>query len=101
MSDKGDRQMRLRPKGEETDEDTDQSASLGLEGQDWALQGKEVHRVANEQRPNGASQTDVPEQQGEEARHWRGGGGKCEKAKKAVKSALEEELIAEMYEMIL
>ena len=28
-------------------------------------------------------------------------GGKCEKAQKAVKNALEEELIAEMYEMIL
>ena len=28
-------------------------------------------------------------------------GGKCENAQKAVKNALEEELIAEMYEMIL
>ena len=28
-------------------------------------------------------------------------GGKCEKAQNAVKNALEEELIAEMYEMIL
>ena len=29
-----------------------------------------MHGVANEQRPNGASRTDVLEQQGGEARHW-------------------------------
>ena len=57
--------------------------------------------MANEQRPNGAPRTDVPEQQGEETRHWGGKGGKCEKAQKAVQDALEEELIAEMYGMIL
>ena len=63
--------MRLRPQGEEADEDVDQSASLDPEGQDreWALQGREVHGLANEQRSDGAPRTDVPEQQGEETRH--------------------------------
>ena len=47
--------MRLRPQGEEADEDIDQSASLDPEGQDRerALQGREVHGVANEQRSDG------------------------------------------------
>ena len=71
MGDKGDRQMRLRPQGEETNEDIDQSASLDPEGQDRerALQGRKVHGVADEQRPNGAPRTNVPEHQGEETRH--------------------------------
>ena len=71
MGDKGDRQMRLRPQGEEANENIDQSASLDPEGQDRerALQGREVHGVANEQRPNGAPRTNVPEHQGEETRH--------------------------------
>ena len=52
-------------------EDIDQSASLDPEGQDRerALQGRKVHGVADEQRPNGASRTNVPEHQGEETRH--------------------------------
>ena len=71
MGDKGDRQMRLRPQGEEANEDIDQSASLDPEGQDRerALQGREVHGVVDEQRPNGAPRTNVPEHQGEETRH--------------------------------
>ena len=71
MGDKGDRQMCLRPQGEEADEDIDQSASMDPEGQnrEWALQGGEVHGVANEQWSDGASRTNVPEQQGEETRH--------------------------------
>ena len=63
--------MRLRPQGEKADEDTDQLASLDPEGQDreWALQGGEVHGLADSEREDGAPRTDVPEQQGEETRH--------------------------------
>ena len=103
MGDKRDRQMRLRPQGEETDEDIDQSASLDPEGQDreWALQGREVHGVLTS-----SGQTEHPGQtcpNSKEKKLDTGAkkGGKCEKAQKAVKNALEEELIAEMYEMIL
>ena len=67
MGDTGDRQMRLRLQGEETDEDNDQLASLDPEGQDmeWALRSREVHGVVDEQRSKGAPRTDLPEQQGE------------------------------------
>ena len=61
-----------------------------------------MHGVANEQRPNGAPRTNVSEHQGEKKLDTgEKKGGKCEKAQKAVKDALEEELIAEMYEMVL
>ena len=56
MGDKGDKQMRPRPQGEEAD-------------MEWTLQGREVHGMADEQRSNGTPRTDVPEQQGKEARH--------------------------------
>ena len=65
------------------------------------MQGREVHVTANEQWSDGAPRTDVPKQQGKEARHGAKKVGKCEKAQKAVKNALEKELIAEMYEMTL
>ena len=41
------------------------------EGKDseWALQSREVHGVADEQRANREPRADVPEQQGEDAQH--------------------------------
>ena len=58
------------------------------------MQGREVHRMAGEQRSNGAPRADVPEQQGGGARHVHGAkkGGKCGEAQKA----LGGELTAEM-----
>ena len=78
------------------------SASVGAEGpnRERALQSREVHGLADSEREDGAPRTDVPEQQGEETRHGSEEGREM-RAQKAVKNALEEELIAEMYEMIL
>ena len=105
MGDKGDRQMCLRPQGEKPDEDIDQPASMDPERQnrEWALQVREVHGVA---WLTSSGQTEHPGQtcpNSKEKKLDTGAkkGGKCERAQKAVKNALEEELIAEMYEMIL
>ena len=88
--------LRIRPQGEEADEDTDQSASLDPEEQDkeWALQGREVHGVANEQQSDGAPRTDVPDTGAKR-------GGKCEKAQKANENALEKETVAEEEPLLL
>ena len=62
----------------------------------------EVHWMTDASREDRAPRSDVPKQQREGSRH---GGQKRrarnEKARKAVKNALEEELIEEMYRMIL
>jgi hypothetical protein len=60
-----------------------------------------VHGKAHRQRSNEAPRTDVPEQQGQEARHGIEEGREVRKGAEGSQNALEEELIAEMYEMIL
>ena len=73
VGDKRDRQMRLRPQGEEANEDPDQSASVDPEGSDRkrAMQSGEVHGQPDEQREDGTPGPDLPKQQGEEDRHRR------------------------------
>ena len=88
--------MRLRPQGKEADKDIDQSACLDLEGRPLGCTGW----------PTSSGQTEHPGQtcpnsKGKKLDTGAKKGGKCEKAQKAVKNAPEEELIAEMYEMIL
>ena len=64
-----------------------------------------MHWMADAKRADRAPRSDVPKQQREGSRHRQltgdKRGGRNEKAHKAVKNALEEELIEEMYRMIL
>ena len=55
--------------------------------------------MADEQRSNGG-QT-CPNSKGKKLDTRAKKGGECEKTQKAVKIALEKELVAEMYEMVL
>jgi hypothetical protein len=103
VGDKRDRQVRLRSQREEADEDIDESAGVDPERPNGKrpLQSRGMHRQTYEQRTNGAPGTDVPEQQGDTTAHGREEREPVRNSKQGGEKALEEELIAEMYEMIL
>ena len=66
-----------------------------------AMQSGEVHGQPDEQREDGHPSQTCPNSKEKRLDTGEERGGLCEIANKAVKNALEEELIAEMYEMIL
>ena len=77
--------------------------SLDPEGRDkeWALQGREVHGWLTSSGQTEHPRQTCPNSKGKKLDTGAKKGGKCEKAQKAVKTAPEEKLIAEMYEIIL
>lgn len=61
----------LRAEGEEADQDNDEQASVDPEGENRkrAVQGGEMHWLADAKRADGAPRSDVPKQQREGSRH--------------------------------
>ena len=71
VGDQGNRPVCLRTEGEEADQDNDEQASVDPERENRkrAVQGGEVHWLADAKRADGAPRSDVPEQQREGSRH--------------------------------
>ena len=63
--------VRLRAEGEETDQDNDEQTSVDHEGENWqrAVPGGELNWSADAERSDRAPKSNMPEQQGEVARH--------------------------------
>ena len=65
--------MCLRAEGEEADQNNDELTSVEAKGEDRerAVQGGEMHWMADAKRADRAPRSNVPEQQGEGSRHGR------------------------------
>ena len=80
--------MHIRAKGEEADQDNDEQAGVGPEGENRkrAVQGGKMHWMADAKRADGTPRSDVPEQQRERSRH----GGQKRRAQREGTEGSEE-----------